>query len=97
MKKQKTIAILAALGAAASPFGMRAADLVALWDFEKVEADGTTIKSTVGNYSGQIAGSAVLTPTGGGRPNGGKGFDVSQANPLILDGSTFRTKALTTP
>jgi len=81
MKKQKSIAILAALGAVASPFGMRAADLVALWDFEKVEADGTTIKSSVGNYSGQIAGQAVLTAAGGGRPNGGKGFDVSQANP----------------
>ncbi len=80
MKKQKTIAILAALGAAASPFGMRAADLVALWDFEKVEADGTTIKASVGNYSGQISGDAILTDATGGRPGGGKGFDVSQSH-----------------
>ena len=59
----------------------QSAELVALWDFETVEADGTTIKSTTGNYSGQISGSAVLTAAGGGRPGGGKGFDVGAANP----------------
>jgi len=54
--------------------------LVAWWDFEKVESDGVSVKSVVGGYAGQINEGAVLTAAGGGRPGGGKGFDVSIAN-----------------
>ena len=54
--------------------------LVAWWDFEKVESDGVSVKSVVGGYAGQINETAVLTAAGGGRPGGGKGFDVSIAN-----------------
>ncbi len=54
----------------------RAAELVAYWDFEKIEADGT-IKSKVGPYAGKVEEGAIL---GEGRPGGGKGFDVSANN-----------------
>ncbi len=54
--------------------------LVAWWDFEKVESDGVSVKSVVGGYAGQINELAVLTAAGGGRPGGGKGFDVSIAS-----------------
>ncbi len=74
------LSLLAALSAGSLIGSAHAADLVAGWDFEKVEADGTSIKSVVGNYLGVIEGSAILTDAGGGRPGGGKGFDVSQAN-----------------
>ncbi|MBN8248989.1 MAG: hypothetical protein J0L84_16295 [Verrucomicrobia bacterium] len=58
------------------------ATLVAHWDFERVEADGVTLKASTGNYEGVISGSAVLTDGAGGRPQGGgRGFDISQVNP----------------
>jgi len=74
--------VLAALASGAF-HAQAAATLVAGWDFEKVEADGITIKSKVGTYAGEIAGSAVLTDAGGGRPGagGGRGFSIGLANP----------------
>lgn len=78
--------VLAALSAGAMVGSTHAADLIAGWDFERVEADGVSIKSAAGNYTGTITGSAILTDAGGGRPGagGGKGFDVSEANPGYL-------------
>ena len=76
------LAFTAAVGAAltAGVLSSSAADLVAYWNFEKVEADGTSIKAVVGPYTGTIMDAAVLTPAGEGRPGGGKGFDVSSNN-----------------
>jgi len=54
--------------------------LLAWWDFERVEADGVSIKSTNGKYVGTINDAAKITEAGGGRPGGGRGFNVSQAN-----------------
>jgi len=54
--------------------------VLAYWDFERVEADGVSIKSTNGKYVGTINDAAKITEAGGGRPGGGRGFDVSQAN-----------------
>ena len=73
MNKTVLLAALVAIGATAAPGEVRAAELVAYWDFERVEADGT-IKSKVGPYVGTVVDGAVL---GEGRPGGGKGFDVS--------------------
>ena len=82
-------AVLAALAAGAVASTTRAADLVAYWDFEKVEADGTTINTVQGKatYAGTIVGSAALTAAGGGRPGGGKGFSVGADTPgkLLLE------------
>lgn len=76
-------ALAVAVAVALVPTPARAAaKLVAGWDFEKVEADGVSIKSLVGPAVGTITGAAVLTAAGEGRPKGGgKGFDVSAANP----------------
>ena len=81
-KRKLSLAVLAVCGAILSPIqSFAAAELVAYWDFEKVEADGVSIKSVVGNYAGNITEAAILTPANGGRPKGGgKGFDVSAAN-----------------
>lgn len=54
--------------------------VLAHWDFERVEADGVSIKSANGKYVGTINDAAKITEAGGGRPGGGRGFDVSQAN-----------------
>ena len=54
--------------------------VLAYWDFERVEADGVSIKSTNGKYVGTINDAAKITEAGGGRPGGGRGFDVSQNN-----------------
>lgn len=54
--------------------------VLAHWDFERVEADGVSIKSVNGKYVGTINQDAKITEAGGGRPGGGRGFDVSQAN-----------------
>ncbi len=80
-------AVLAALAAGAVASTTRAADVVAYWDFERVEADGATIKAAQGNFAGTIVGSAVLTGAGGGRPGGGKGFSVGLDTPgkLLLE------------
>jgi hypothetical protein len=72
--------ILAALAAGGLASAAQAADLIAFWDFEKVEADGVSIRTQDGRYTGAIVGSAVLTAAGEGRPGGGKGFDVSLNN-----------------
>ena len=72
MNKSVTLAMLMAVSAAV-PLTVRSAELVAYWDFEKIEADGT-IKSKVGPYVGTVVDGAAL---GEGRPGGGKGFDVS--------------------
>ncbi|HAB14959.1 MAG TPA: hypothetical protein DCE44_00765 [Verrucomicrobiales bacterium] len=74
---------MGALAAAVIPsFTSHAADLIAGWDFEKVESDGVSIKSVVGPFVGTIENAAILTDAGGGRPGagGGKGFDVSVNN-----------------
>ncbi|MBN9690259.1 MAG: Ig-like domain-containing protein [Verrucomicrobia bacterium] len=74
-------ALLAALAASGLITSAQGADLIAGWDFEKVEADGVSIKSVVGPYVGTITDAAILTDAGGGRPTGGgKGFDVSLNN-----------------
>ena len=75
MNKSVTLAMLMAVSAAV-PLTVRSAELVAYWDFEKIEADGT-IKSKVGPYVGVVTDAAIL---GEGRPGGGKGFDVSANN-----------------
>ncbi len=49
-----------------------AAELVAYWDFETIETDGT-IKSKVGPYVGKVVGGGIL---GDSRPGGGKGFST---------------------
>jgi hypothetical protein len=54
--------------------------VLAHWDFERLEADGASIKSVNGKYVGTINDAAKITEAGGGRPGGGRGFDVSQAN-----------------
>ena len=54
--------------------------VLAHWDFERVESDGVSIKSVNGKYVGTVNDSAKITEAGGGRPGGGRGFDVSQAN-----------------
>lgn len=80
--------LLAALTVGVAAAQAAPAQLVAHWDFEKIEADGVTIKDTTGHYEGQISGSAILTEAAGGRPSGGgKGFDVGQNNAgwLLLD------------
>jgi len=74
--------LLAALSAVAVTANTQAAQLIAHWDFERIEADGVTIKASTGNYEGVISGGAVLTDPSGGRPlGGGRAFDGSQANP----------------
>lgn len=74
--------ILAALSVGAFSASAQEARLIAHWDFERVEADGVTIRASTGNYAGEISGEAVLTDPTGGRPmGGGRGFDGSQANP----------------
>ena len=94
MKRFILFASLIAVGAALAPtHAWSATKLVAGWDFEKVEDDGITIKSVVGTAVGKIVNSAILTDATGGRPGGGKGFDVSAANPGWLqvadeDGAT---------
>jgi hypothetical protein len=52
--------------------------VLAHWDFERVEADGVSIKSANGKYVGTINDAAKITEAGGGRPGGGRGFDVSR-------------------
>jgi hypothetical protein len=54
--------------------------IVAHWDFEALEADGRTLRSKSGTYSGQVQDNPVLTAVGGGRPGGGRGFDVRPNN-----------------
>lgn len=85
-------ALLGVLAAAVLPTASaQSATLVAGWDFERIEEDGVSIKSVVGNYVGVIENSAILTDVGGGRPGagGGRGFDVSANNPgwLYLEAS----------
>ncbi len=80
--------ILAALAAGGFTAPTQAADLIAFWDFERVEADGTSIKAATGNFTGTMEGGPVLTAAGEGRPKGGgKGFSVGVNNPgkLILE------------
>jgi len=90
MKHQK-VALSALAAAAFFAVGQAQAQtkLVAWWDFEKVESDGVSLKSVIGGYAGQINDAAVLTAAGGGRPSGGKGFDVSIANKgyMLLEAS----------
>jgi len=76
--KGLAVALLAAQ--AMTNLSAQPATLVALWDFEN--SDGTVIRSHDGQWEGEIVGDAVLTAPGDGRPNGGgRGFDVSEANP----------------
>ena len=76
--KQSSVAFSALVAAVfAAAQAQAQTKLVAWWDFEKVESDGVTLKSVVGGFAGQINDQAVLTAAGGGRPSGGKGFDVS--------------------
>ena len=63
--------ILAALAAGGFTAPTQAADLIAFWDFERVEADGTSIKAATGNFTGTMEGGPVLTAAGEGRPKGG--------------------------
>jgi hypothetical protein len=72
--------VLAAVGAAliAGAAAAQAASVVAYWDFEKVEADGVSVKAKMGTYTGTLTDAAILADNGGGRP--GKGLDVSVAN-----------------
>ena len=82
MNKYFYMAAIAAAAVAGAPNRAAAqVKLVAYWDFEKLEADGLSLKSVIGGHQGAISGSAILTDAGGGRPNGGKGFDVGRANP----------------
>lgn len=82
MNKYFYMAAIAAAAVAGAPNRAAAqVKLVAYWDFEKLEADGASLKSLIGGHQGTISGSAILTDAGGGRPNGGKGFDVGRANP----------------
>jgi len=82
MNKYFYMAAIAAAAVAGAPNRAAAqVKLVAYWDFEKIEADGVSLKSVVGGHEGLISGSAILTEAGGGRPGGGKGFDVGVANP----------------
>ncbi|MBI1840223.1 MAG: hypothetical protein HYR88_05155 [Verrucomicrobia bacterium] len=97
--KQLSAVALAVAGAAMESNSTQAATLAAGWDFEKVEADGITIKSVVGDTVGIINGSAMQTDANGGRPNGGgHGFDVSFSHPgwLQVDNKNGATKVLTT-
>ena len=59
-------------------------ELIAWWNFEKVESDGVSVKSMVGAYAGEIKGNGRLTDDKSGRPNGGRGFDISQSQSHIL-------------
>ncbi len=68
------LAVLAAGGIVSS----QAAQVIAYWDFEKVEADGVSIKANTGNFTGAITDAAIVTANTGGRT--GKGLDVSPAN-----------------
>lgn len=93
-------ALAIAAAAALSPFSTQAASkLIAAWNFEKVEASGE-IKDIIGGKAGTVAGSAVLTAGGGGRPGagGGKGFDTGPDNPGWLqydNGDIMNTAAET--
>ncbi|MCS1411735.1 MAG: hypothetical protein M2R45_04937 [Verrucomicrobia subdivision 3 bacterium] len=81
-----SVALLASLTTLIGVQG-QSAELIAFWDFEQIDSDGETIRSYDGQWAGIITGDAVLTEIGGGRPNGGgRGFDVSEANPghLVL-------------
>lgn len=69
------LGILAALACGAA--STHAASLVAYWDFEKVEADGVSIKSKVGPYVAKIQGSGTLTSDG--RVGGGKAWDGAKS------------------
>ena len=84
--KWLSVALLASLTTA--NLQGQSASLIAFWDFEQIDADGETIRSSDGQWAGIITGDAVLTENGGGRPGGGgRGFDVSEANPghLVLE------------
>jgi Concanavalin A-like lectin/glucanases superfamily/PA14 domain/Bacterial Ig-like domain len=72
--------LLAALTVGAAAANAQAPKVIAHWDFEKIEADGVSIKTSDGKYVGTITDAAVLTASGEGRPGGGKGFDVSVNN-----------------
>jgi hypothetical protein len=63
-------------------------NLVAHWDFEIFEADGRTLRSRAGTYSGRVQDNPILTAIGGGRPGGGRGASVqfTGAMDLGLDG-----------
>jgi hypothetical protein len=83
MLRWLSVAILASF-ATANLQGQQA-ELIAFWDFEQIDADGETIRSADGQWAGVINGDALLTENGGGRPQGGgRGFDVSEANPGFL-------------
>ena len=71
---------MAALTVGAAAANAQAPKVIAHWDFERLEADGASIKTSDGKYVGVIgpdSTSATLTAAGGGRPGGGKGFNVS--------------------
>ena len=78
-------AIVAAMAAGGLAATTQAADVIAYWDFEKIEADGIHIKAAQGPYEGEILGEATLTADG--RPGGGKAFSVGLDTPgkLFLD------------
>jgi hypothetical protein len=71
-----TEAEIQALAAGAPIGGPPKAELIALWDFEKFDDGGTTIKSTVGGYVGTVFGKpAIISVTHPG--GGGNGLDIS--------------------
>ena len=85
-QKPNTASLRLLAGLAALTLGTVAAQaqavppVLAHWDFERLEADGVSIKSVNGKDVGAINDAAKITEAGGGRPGGGRGFDVSQAN-----------------
>jgi len=83
-------AILAAALAGASSQVQAQVKLVGYWDFDKIAADGVSIANKVDGSLGTVAGSAILTDAGGGRPGAGgnKGFDVGANNPGWLQYDT---------
>jgi hypothetical protein len=75
-------ALLAAL--ATTNIQVQSAQLVTGWDFDTPPA-GDELKSADGKYTGIIMGDAFVTDNGEGRPNGGgRGFNISEANPGYL-------------
>ncbi len=60
--KWLSVALLAALSTA--NLQGQSAELIALWEFEQLEADGETIVSHDGQWRGIVTGDAVISPRG---------------------------------
>ena len=79
-----------ALAAGAPVGGAPKTPVIALWDFEKFDDGGATMKSTVGGYVGVVQGKPAVVPIS--RPGGGgNGLDISgggEGGYLVIDPET---------